>query len=73
MAEDMVEVMRAGLFLERVRRNDDVNPQPEDTLDWATRGGAKILGMEQQLGTLEPGKKADGQPEVVRLMAELAG
>ncbi len=59
MAEDMVEVMRAGLFLERVRRNDQVNPQPEDTLDWATRGGAKILGMDRQLGTLEPGKKAD--------------
>jgi 5-methylthioadenosine/S-adenosylhomocysteine deaminase len=30
MAEDMVEVMRAGLFLERVRRNDEVYPQPEE-------------------------------------------
>ncbi len=59
MAEDMVEVMRAGLFLERVRRNDQGNPQPEDTLDWATHGGAKVLGMDRQLGTLESGKKAD--------------
>ena len=40
MAEDMVEVMRAGLFLERVRRNDQMDPQPEDVLEWASRGGA---------------------------------
>ena len=59
MAEDMVEVMRAGLFLERVRRNDEVYPQPEDTLEWATQGGARVLGLEQQVGSLEPGKKAD--------------
>ncbi|HCH09844.1 MAG TPA: hypothetical protein DEW32_11670, partial [Dehalococcoidia bacterium] len=32
MAEDMVEVMRAGLFHERVRRNDEMDPQPEDVL-----------------------------------------
>ena len=59
MAEDMVEVMRAGLFLERVRRNDEMDPQPEDVLEWATRGGARILGMDKQTGTLEAGKKAD--------------
>jgi cytosine/adenosine deaminase-related metal-dependent hydrolase len=59
MAEDMVEVMRAGLFLERVRRNDEMHPQPEDALEWATLGGARVLGMEKQLGTLEAGKKAD--------------
>ena len=59
MAEDMVEVMRAGLFLERVRRNDQMDPQPEDVLDWATRGGSQILGMDQETGTLEVGKKAD--------------
>ena len=59
MAEDMVEVMRAGLFLERVRRNDEVYPQPEDVLEWATSGGAKALGMSESIGSLEPGKKAD--------------
>ncbi len=59
MAEDMVEVMRAGLFLERVRRNDDMDPQPEDVLEWATTGGARILGMDQETGSLEVGKKAD--------------
>ncbi|MCY4558705.1 MAG: amidohydrolase family protein [Chloroflexi bacterium] len=59
MAEDMVEVMRAGLFLERVRRNDEVYPQPEDVLEWATSGGARALGMEDITGRLEVGKKAD--------------
>ena len=55
----MVEVMRAGLFLERVRRNDEVYPQPEDVLEWATSGGARALGMEDITGSLEVGKKAD--------------
>ena len=59
MAEDMVEVMRAALFLERVRRNDEVYPQPEDVLEWATTGGARALGMEDMTGSLEVGKKAD--------------
>jgi cytosine/adenosine deaminase-related metal-dependent hydrolase len=59
MSEDMVEVMRAGLFLERVRRNDQMDPQPEDVLEWASRGGAQILGLGQETGSLEIGKKAD--------------
>ena len=59
MAEDMVEAMRAGLFLERVRRNDEMDPQPEDVLEWGTRGGARLLGMEGEIGSLEVGKKAD--------------
>ena len=59
MAEDMVEVMRAGLFQERVRRNDEMSPQPEDVLEWATSGGAKILGLGDRIGSLEVGKRAD--------------
>ena len=59
MAEDMVEVMRAGLFLERVRLNDQMHPQPEEVLAWATRGGSRILGMDREIGALEAGKKAD--------------
>ena len=59
MAEDMVEVMRAGLFHERVRRNDEMWPQPEDVLEWASHGGAKILGIGEKTGSLEVGKEAD--------------
>ncbi len=59
MAEDMVEVMRAGLFHERVRRNDEMWPAPEDVLEWATIGGARALGIGDEVGSVEPGKKAD--------------
>ena len=59
MAEDMVEVVRSALFHERVRRNDEMWPQPEDVLDWATIGGARALGVGDEVGSLEVGKKAD--------------
>ena len=59
MAEDMVEVMRSGLFHERVRCEDEMYPQPEDVLEWATKGGAQALGMSDLVGSLEVGKKAD--------------
>ena len=59
MAEDMVEVMRAGLFHERVRRNDAMSPQPEEVLEWATAGAAAILGLADKVGRLELGKQAD--------------
>ena len=59
MAEDMVEVTRAALFHERVRRNDEMHPQPEDVLEWSTIGGACALGIDRETGSLEIGKKAD--------------
>ena len=31
----------------------------EQVVDWATRGGAKALGLDSVVGSLEPGKKAD--------------
>ena len=59
---DVFEVMRIALLTERVRRNDErpgLLPQPEDILADATQGGARAVNQEQQLGTLEVGKKAD--------------
>jgi 5-methylthioadenosine/S-adenosylhomocysteine deaminase len=58
MAEDMVEVMRTGLFMERVRRRDGCNPTPEEALGWATRHGYQALGVDDA-GWLAPGNKAD--------------
>jgi 5-methylthioadenosine/S-adenosylhomocysteine deaminase len=58
MAEDMVEVLRTGLFMERVRRQDGRNPSPEHALRWATRNGYKALGVPDG-GWLAPGNKAD--------------
>jgi 5-methylthioadenosine/S-adenosylhomocysteine deaminase len=58
MAEDMVEVMRTGLFMERVRRGDGRQPSPEQVLRWATRNGYRALGVPDG-GWLKPGNKAD--------------
>ena len=30
-----------------------------EALDWVTRAGARMLGLDDQIGTLEPGKQAD--------------
>jgi 5-methylthioadenosine/S-adenosylhomocysteine deaminase len=58
MAEDMVEVMRTGLFMERVRREDGRNPTPEQALRWAGRNGYRAFGMPDG-GWLAAGNKAD--------------
>ncbi len=58
MAEDMVEVMRTGLFMERIRREDGRNPTPEQALRWATRNGYAALGVTDG-GFLAEGNRAD--------------
>jgi 5-methylthioadenosine/S-adenosylhomocysteine deaminase len=58
MAEDMVEVMRTALFMERVRRQDGRQPTPEQAFLWATRHGYAALGLPDG-GWLAPGNKAD--------------
>lgn len=58
MAEDMVEVMRTALFMERVRRQDGRNPTPEEVFLWATRQGYQALGIPDA-GWLAPGNRAD--------------
>lgn len=58
MAEDMVEVMRTGLFMERIRRSDGRNPTPEEALRWATRNGYKAMGVADG-GWLAEGRLAD--------------
>ena len=57
--QDMVEVMRVGLLTERILRDDPTKPQPEDVLRETTVNGARALGMENQIGSLEVGKRAD--------------
>ena len=59
MAEDMLEAMRTGLFIERISRREGEQPWPEDVLEWGTRNGAAALGWGREVGSLEVGKKAD--------------
>lgn len=59
---DVFEVMRIALLTERIRRTDPfpgVRPQPEDILADATEGGSRAVNMQNTIGSLEVGKKAD--------------
>ncbi|WP_198375042.1 amidohydrolase family protein [Neoroseomonas rubea] len=58
MAEDMVEVMRTGLFMERIRREDGRSPTPEHALRWATRNGYAAMEVPDG-GWLAQGNRAD--------------
>jgi cytosine/adenosine deaminase-related metal-dependent hydrolase len=66
---DLFSAMRATLGADRAREHMEAHAKgdtithcslrAEQVVDWATRGGAKALGRDSQLGSLEAGKKAD--------------
>src|SRR3954470_13271684 len=55
---DMFEEMRLAAVLQAMRREPGVLPA-RDVLWMATRAGARTLGLEHDIGSLEAGKKAD--------------
>ena len=56
---DMFEAMRFAALLHKVKTGDPrVIPAPT-ALAMATIEGARALGLEKQIGSLEPGKRAD--------------
>ncbi len=56
---DMFEAMRVAAFLQKVSRMDPTALSADQVLEMATLGGARALGLEADLGSLEVGKKAD--------------
>ena len=56
---DMFEVMRQTCFLQRVNQNNSAAFPASAALELATLGGAKALGLADDIGSLEAGKKAD--------------
>ncbi len=55
---DMFEEMRLAALLQAARNGPGALPA-RDALWMATRGGAQALGLEAELGSIEPGKRAD--------------
>lgn len=56
---NMLETARFAALLNRVQLGDPSYLSAEETLAMATIEGAKALGMEQEIGSLEAGKRAD--------------
>src|SRR6266849_1346982 len=55
---DMFEEMRLAGVLQAMRRQPGVLPA-RDVVGMATRAGARTLGLEREIGSLEVGKRAD--------------
>jgi cytosine/adenosine deaminase-related metal-dependent hydrolase len=66
---DLFSAMRATLGADRSREHlqahgraetvTHVHLRAEQVVDWATRGGGRALGLDDKIGSLEQGKKAD--------------
>jgi 5-methylthioadenosine/S-adenosylhomocysteine deaminase len=56
---DMFGEMNSAAKLHKVNTLDPTVMPAETVLEMATMGGAGVLGAENKIGSLEPGKKAD--------------
>ena len=57
--QDMIESMRVAVLLHKVAKGDPSIITAWDVIEMATINGAKALGLEKEIGSLEVGKKAD--------------
>lgn len=58
-SQDLFEVMKIGLLLSRIREPQARAVTPLDVLRMATIDGARAVGLDDVVGSLEPGKRAD--------------
>ncbi len=56
---DMFEEMKMASYLQKVKTKIPTSITAYEVLKMATIEGAKVLGLEDEIGTLEVGKKAD--------------
>lgn len=59
MHGNIIEAMKLGVHCARVRTGDGTKWQPMDMLEMLTVNGAKAIGMEDKLGSIEEDKIAD--------------
>lgn len=58
-AQDMVQVLKMASLLQRAHRRDPAAVPPMQALAMATVNGARALGLDGLIGSIEPGKRAD--------------
>ena len=58
-ALNLFQEMKFAVLLQRAHRLDGNALSARDVLAMATREGAKVLGWQAEIGSLEPGKEAD--------------
>jgi 5-methylthioadenosine/S-adenosylhomocysteine deaminase len=68
-SQNMLEAVKAAALLQKVARLDPTALTAGDVLGMATLEGARALGLEGRVGSLEPGKRAD----LVRLRGDRPG
>jgi len=56
---DLFREMDLAAKLQKITRMDPTVLPAEQVFEMATMGGARVLGMERQIGSLEEGKRAD--------------
>lgn len=59
MFADYFDVIRTCVLVARIRERDATTMLTPDALELATMGGARALGLEREIGSIEPGKRAD--------------
>ena len=57
--QNMIECLKSGALLQKVGERDPTAITAEQILSMATIEGAKTLGLENEIGSIEAGKKAD--------------
>ena len=56
---DMFEAMRQAAFQQKLITMDPTAISAPEALEMATIGGARVVGQQARIGSLEPGKRAD--------------
>ena len=58
-SQDMIETMKVAALLQKVHHLQATAMTAPEVVEMATLGGARALGVEAEVGSLEPGKAAD--------------
>lgn len=58
-SQNLLEAIKVAALLQKLQHLEPAVIRADDVLEMATLGGARALGLEQRIGSLEAGKRAD--------------